>query len=90
MPTITTKTVTTITTPLLSWTLDELRDAFTKVHAAHDWRAPFHAVIDVADAEITEAAVIWFVGEKPTFEKTTKDGTVLVRSVGYREGPCGS
>ena len=68
----------------------ELTLAFEKVQDPHDWRAPIDCWIDKNDVALYEAAIIYFTGTTPLiFVPSGNTKTWRIKSVGYRNGPCG-
>ena len=66
-----------------------LRAAFEAVQNKADWRGPIAATVAPVNKELTRQAVIWFTGTEPTFEALEGVPALVVRSEGYRNGPCG-
>lgn len=64
--------------------VSELRAAFEKVADKGNWKNPVKAVIATKNAEITEAAIIFFTGSVPVFLPHRKSKTTcIVSAFGY-------
>lgn len=69
---------------------DELAAAFAQVRNGHDWKGPIRAVIQAADRQVVEQAILWFTDTTPVFVPISGDpARLLVRAPGYRLGAAG-
>ena len=64
------------------WTRTELNRAFRDVQDATNWKNPINALIDEDLMDITDAAVVFFAGCRPTFSREST-GLVRVTAIGY-------
>ena len=66
---------------------------FENVQDPDDWKAPIDATVHRDDLEMTLDAVVFFTGAEVEYELEDpefNDGDLYrIRSVGYRNGPCG-
>jgi len=65
----------------------ELKAAFDAVKG-HDWKGPIVANIDVADLEVTLAAITFYTATDAKVYPSHGD-TCIVEAAGYRAGPAG-
>lgn len=81
-----------------AYAIPDMEAAFDKVSNPDDWRAPIDALVPGSEIGVTEAAITFFTGTVPTVRAHIKvdPATHLlcgrgfrVKSVGYRNGPCG-
>lgn len=79
--------------PLWKWkglyTKEELEAAFDLVADPADWRGPIHALVKLDEKELVACAIAFFTGTEATFKLLPSGLHYAVRSVGYRNGPCG-
>lgn len=68
----------------MSYTREQLHEAFTKVENKSNWKLPIDAVIQEDEIDITTEAIIYFAGCKPTFE-LINGGRFRCQAVGYYE-----
>lgn len=72
-----------------SYTRKQLSEAFDKVSNKEHWKLPINAVLpewfSVAETELITAAVIFYTGSVPTFEREYKNGagSTKVQAAGY-------
>ncbi|KKN70748.1 hypothetical protein LCGC14_0427430 [marine sediment metagenome] len=70
------------------FTQTELEKAFAKVKPHKHWKDPIYAIIDAADMDVVDAAIIHFTATKADF-RMIKTGKLTVRADGYAAGPAG-
>lgn len=71
---------------------DQLKMAFELVQDPSDWRAPINKVIGIDNNfRLIDEAIRYFTGTHASFLRFTSDGIekVVVKAIGYRNGPCG-
>lgn len=73
----------------MSYTYQQLREAFEKVQNKEHWKNPIEAFIPVSDLDITDKAIRHFTGTDMMVGWTKNDGTIKIWSIGYRNGPAG-
>jgi hypothetical protein len=71
-----------IKTPYGTFTVGQLREAFTKVENKENWKKPISSSIPVEECDVTSAAIEFFTGGKTSFSPRTA-GKVWVSSPGY-------
>lgn len=81
------------------FTIADMEAAFDKVSDPEDWRGPIDAIVSGSEIDVTEAAVIFYTGSVPKVRMNIEvdpkthllmpDAGFRLRSVGYRNGPCG-
>ena len=75
---------------LYGYRLDQVAHAFDRVRNHHDWKAPIHTTINVADQMVVEIAIHWFTGTTAEFTPVPgSPGLLLVTAPGQRLGPAG-
>jgi len=64
---------------------------FSMVCDPLDWKAPIAAIVPNNERlrEAIRDAVVHYTGTVPSFQYMPADSTMIVRAVGYREGPAG-
>lgn len=66
-------------------TQEQLEAAFNKVKNPSHWKDRIDAVIDAADWDHVEKAVIYFTGSVPEVVETLADGKLRIVAAGYWE-----
>jgi len=77
-----------------TFTVADLHKQYNRICNPNDWRAPIDAIVPKAEVLITVAAITYYTGTTcKTHLVDAPDGYSgefwRIRSVGYRNGPCG-
>jgi hypothetical protein len=67
--------------------LESLEQAFNSVCNRDDWKAPIETVIFPADQAIVAEAIAFYTATEAVFIK--QGNMLLVKALGYRNGPAG-
>ncbi|MDQ6892221.1 MAG: hypothetical protein M3167_06025 [Acidobacteriota bacterium] len=65
------------------YTVAELREAFSRVQNAENWKFPVDTTVAAAAVAVLEVAIPFMTGSVPTFRKIRGTSAFVVRAAGY-------